>query len=375
MAVGNILQPFKPNPVKKLSHLSILSFFLLYLSCTSEKPKSLFDFPANNLPEFKLKSEKQYFQEVINPMHVKQKGDYLVLMEIYRIPPEKPLIHLIKKNNLSYYSAKGVTGFGPNEIANAELFDPGFDENTFWIYSSRSKRMAEFSLQDTNRLSISEFRQPEDMYMIYNMFYTKDTTFIGISANDPHKLIEVDSKGKWINGYGTWEKIPERSDLDDYLLGELNKGWFRANDEKTIFVKASIFRDRIEIFDYQTKEFITVDGPRLELPKFEISGSGANSALIFNPNEPYGHRDVAFGDSYIYDLYGGYNEMQIRQTNEAAKTIFVLTAKGEMVAKLDLDRSVRSISVDESLGKIYGITTDEDPGIAVFEIPKELLDK
>ena len=198
MAVGNILQPFKPNPVKKLSHLSILSFFLLYLSCTSEKPKSLFDFPANNLPEFKLKSEKQYFQEVINPMHVKQKGDYLVLMEIYRIPPEKPLIHLIKKNNLSYYSAKGATGFGPNEIANAELFDPGFDENTFWIYSSRSKRMAEFSLQDTNRLSISEFRQPEDMYMIYNMFYTKDTTFIGISANDPHKLIEVDSKGKWI---------------------------------------------------------------------------------------------------------------------------------------------------------------------------------
>lgn len=306
-------------------------------------------------------------------MHIRQKGDYLILLEIYRIPPDKPLIHLIKKDGLSYFSAKGVTGFGPNEIANAELFDPGFNQNTFWIYSSRSKRMAEFSLLDTNRLSISEFRQPEDMYMIYNMYYTKDTTLLAISANDPHKLIEHDKGGKRKNGYGTWEKVPNRSDLDDFLLGELNKGWFRANDNKSIFVKASIYRDRIEIFDYNTKEFIILDGPRLELPQFEISGSGANSALIFNPNEPYGHRDIAFGDSFIYDLYGGYNEIQIRQTNVIANTIFILTTKGEMVAKLNLDRSVRSISVDESLGKIYGITTDEDPGIAVFDIPKELL--
>jgi hypothetical protein len=38
-----------------------------------------------------------------------------------------------------------------------------------------------------------------------------------------------------------------------------------------------------------------------------------------------------------------------------------------------LNKSIRGLTVDESLGKIYGITTDEDPGIAVFDIPKELL--
>lgn len=359
--------------MKRKHYLLIILSLFAFIRCDSKKPKSPFDFEVNKLPEFNLKSEKHYFPEVINPMHVKQKGDYLILLEIYRIPPEKPLVHLINKNDLSYFSSKGVTGFGPNEISNAELFETGFDDNTFWIYSSRSKRMSEFSLRDINRLSISEFRQPEDMFMIYNMYYTKDTTFLGISASDPHRLIELNQEGKRINAYGTWEKIPERSDLDDYLLGELNKGWFRVNPDKTIFVKASIFRDRLEIFDYSTKEFVVVDGPRLELPKFEISGSGANSALIFNPEEAYGHRDIAFGKSYIYDLYGGYNEMHIQQTNVIAKTVYILTTKGDMVAKLNLDQSVRSITVDESLGKIYGITTDEDPGIAVFDIPTELL--
>jgi hypothetical protein len=360
--------------VKRKHYLLIVLSLFAFIRCDSKKPKSPFDFEVNKLPEFNLKSEKHYFPEVINPMHVKQKGDYLILLEIYRIPPEKPLVHLMNKNDLSYFSSKGVTGFGPNEISNAELFETGFDDNTFWIYSSRSKRMSEFSLRDINRLSISEFRQPEDMFMIYNMYYTKDTTFLGISASDPHRLIELNQEGKRINAYGTWEKIPGRSDLDDYLLGELNKGWFRVNPDKTIFVKASIFRDRLEIFDYSTKEFVVVDGPRLELPKFEISGSGSNSALVFSMDQKYGHRDIAVGRKFIYDLYSGRSQQEIQETGRDCETVYVLTIKGEMVAKFELDKSIWGITVDEDLGKIYGITTDEEPGIAVFDIPKQLLE-
>ena len=88
----------------------------------------------------------------------------------------------------------------------------------------------------------------------------------------------------------------------------------------------------------------------------------------------YGHRDIDFSKRYIYDLYGGYSEVAYRKTEILAKTVYILTKKGEMVARLDLDKSVISITVDEKLGKIYGITTDKEPGIAVFDIPKELLD-
>lgn len=361
--------------MKLKSYFIIFSILFNLISCDFEKPKSSFDFPANKLPIFSLSSKKVFIPELMNPMHVNQKSDYLIISEINRIPVDKPLIHLIRKKDLSYFTSKGITGFGPNEITDAELFESGFSDSTFWVYSSISKRMSEFSILDTGRNSINEFRQSEGMYMMYNMYFTLDSTFLCISASDPNKLVELNTKGERIAGYGTWEKISGRSELDDYLLSTLNKGWFRASPDKRLFVKASIFRDRLELFNYENKDFIIVDGPRLELPRFDISGSGSNSALIFNPEEAYGHRDVDFGKNLIYDLYGGFNELEIRQNNVIAKTIFVLTHKGEMVAKLNLDQSVRSITVDEILGKIYGITTDEEPGIAVFDIPKELLKK
>ncbi|WP_158531117.1 hypothetical protein [Algoriphagus chordae] len=35
-------------------------------------------------------------------------------------------------------------------------------------------------------------------------------------------------------------------------------------------------------------------------------------------------------------------------------------------------RSIIQIVVNEETNEIYGLTTDEDPGIAVFQIPQEL---
>jgi hypothetical protein len=38
-----------------------------------------------------------------------------------------------------------------------------------------------------------------------------------------------------------------------------------------------------------------------------------------------------------------------------------------------LDSSISQISINEQTHEIYGLTTDEAPGIAAFKIPKELL--
>lgn len=157
-------------------------------------------------------------------------------------------------------------------------------------------------------------------------------------------------------------------------MGEINAGRFKANKKLGIFVKTSVYRDRLEIFHYDTKTFNIVNGPRMNVPDFKIHHSGGESALIFNLNHPYGHQDVAVGEKYIYDLYSGFTEKQIYQTNEIAKIIYVLTHTGEVVGRLNLDISIRDLAVDEKLGKIYGITTDEDAGIAVFDIPERFLD-
>uniref|UniRef100_UPI004047D4A0 BF3164 family lipoprotein n=1 Tax=Roseivirga sp. TaxID=1964215 RepID=UPI004047D4A0 len=187
------------------------------------------------------------------------------------------------------------------------------------------------------------------------------------------QLVEYDNNGKRIAGYGKWEPIPDRPELTTFMLTSINGGWFKKDSWDNLYVKAMAYRDRIEIFDYKSKRFITVDGPRLEIPPFQIGGSGPGAIAAYSREIKFGHRDIAFGKQFIYDLYGGFSEIEYRQTSRLAETIYILTKKGEMVAKLNLDLSLRTIAVDEDLGKIYGITTDEEPGIAVFDIPKELL--
>lgn len=61
-------------------------------------------------------------------------------------------------------------------------------------------------------------------------------------------------------------------------------------------------------------------------------------------------------------------------SDEIARIVYVFTHKGELVSRLDLDRSVRSIVVDEDLKQLYGITTDGNPGVAAFDLPQELWD-
>ncbi|WP_317046442.1 BF3164 family lipoprotein [Algoriphagus chordae] len=360
--------------------MSILLFYwFLLLSCSTASKRNSFDLSDQEI--YNLKSVKKYYPELINPMKINKVGEYLIISENPRIGPEQPLLHVFNKNNSTYLYPKGITGFGPLEISNATLIEEGFTDSTFLNYSSQSKRFSEFSLTNNARLAISEYKQPDDLYMVYLSYHATDSTIIGLMANDLNRLAEYSIRdGKRIAGYGTWEKIPETEMLIDYEdplinyhLGELNKGWFKANRALGLFVKASIYRDRLEIFHFDTKKFDIVEGPRVELPDFNIRHSNGQSTVIFNPENAYGHRDVAIGEKYIYDLYGGFNQAHINQTNEIAKTIYIVTHNGEVVGKLNLDISLRSLEVDEKLGKIYGITTDEDPGIAVFDIPAEFL--
>jgi len=363
----------------KRSAIVIFVLSIVSLACTSSGKKDPFDIAPENI--YTLEGEKVNYPNLMSPRRLNIVGEYLIISENSRVSPNLPLIHVIDKSTLQYKFPKGITGYGPLEISDATLVEPGFSDSTFLVYSSIEKKITGFLLNDTSRLGISQIRQPEPMFGMYSMFHATDSTVIGIMANDPNRLVEFSIKdGKRIAGYGNWEKIPNADHLIDYTdpdinyhMGEINKGRFKANRELGLFVKANAYRDRIEIFHYGTKTFDIVEGPRLEVPDFKVYYSGGRSAVIFDPNYPFGYGDVAITPSYIFALYGGISSMEMRRTNEIAKTIYILTHSGEVLGKINLDISVVDMVVDEKLGKIYGITTDKDPGIAVFDIPEEFL--
>jgi len=349
--------------------LSILLLFLL-TCCADKKQSNQVVFKDQDLPKIKLQSVKLDFDEFMDPRVIDRKGRFLFVMESNRTTVDVPAIHIIDTDDWSYYRSKGAKGHGPYELAGANTFFRDNARDSFRVYSRQDKKMLEYTIQDTSRLAIAEYKLPEIAFMVVRISPATDSTFLGVSVDDPNRMIEFHRSGERIAGYGEWEKVGTHPDLDNFQLFQINSGWFKGDQELGLHVFACIFRDRLEIFDYNTKEFIIVDGPSLDLPTFDVMGQDLYIPLEDNP---YKYRDISITEDYIFALYGGIGELEYRKTSKVAEKIYVFTHQGEPVTLLELDRSLMGLAVDTSKRKIYGITTDENPGIAVFDLPDALL--
>jgi len=355
----------KPNII-----VVLLLYPIFVFSCKN-KSANVAAFNPDLLESFVLESEKTTFLELKNPVKIFSKDDLLIITENSRISPDLPLVHVFLKEPLTHLSSKGTIGFGPNEIPSADMFNPGDSDSTFLIYSGMDRKFVKYNIYDSSRLGISEYKLPVSEPPIPLGYLLPDSTFIGMPTYGENKFVEVDLQGKKINGYGEWEQIEGKKEMSFFHHFLLNNGWFKTDDNFTLFVNASIFRDRLEIFNPKTKEIKTIDGPSGELPEFKFYD--ASMPLDIPITNPFRYRDVYISKDRIYALYGGFNEAHYIKTSEIAKTIFIFTRTGEPILKFDLDRSIRSIVVDEKLNTIYGITTDEDPGIAAFKVPPGVL--
>lgn len=367
------------NSSNKLALYLFLILFTLSINGCKEPDDNPFNFNNKESSIYYLKGEKLNDSRILNPERIVKKGTFLIISEGNDVPMDKPIIHLLNIETLEYLSAKGKNGIGPNEITDAYLIDSGYSDSTFWVNSVRSKRMVEFSLYDTTLLSINEFRQPENMMTVYQMYKKTDSTFLCLSTLDEGMFNEYNEEGIKIASFGHWPNIPNDKRLNsfsksdrNFLLSRINGGWFRKDSESSLFALSMAYRDRIEIFNSTSEEWITIEGPRTIIPPYKIGGKGINIDAAYGFEVKYGHRDLAFGKRYLYDLYSGYSEFEYRKSSKLAQTVYILSKYGEVQAKLNLDYSVQSITVDESRKKLYGITTDEEPGIAVFDLPQEL---
>lgn len=309
---------------------------------------------------------------MINPSGIGVAGNKVLLSEAWRVPEEHPRMHLINSEDWTYDKPKGKHGQGPLEITDAQ-FLYSTDSDTCWIYNMNRRKLVEYSMTDSTLLGKSEWKMTEPMMNLW--FFTKasDSTYLGISRDDRNRILEFDLIGNRIGGYGEWEKVEDRPDLNDNQLSTLNDSWFKGNPNQGIFMRVGLRRDRLEIFDNHDKSFIIIDGPDLDIPPYELIDADGVEHLYIAMEHPYRYGDAVVTDNFIYALYRGVSQAEFNQTGIIAEQIWVFDHKGKPLWNLRLDRSIIQIVVNEATNEIYGLTTDEDPGIAVFDIPEVLL--
>ncbi|MFC3416360.1 BF3164 family lipoprotein [Algoriphagus hitonicola] len=319
-----------------------------------------------------INSEKHYFEEIINPSSIGFNRNKIILTEAWRVPENFPRMHLIDVKDWTYDKPKGKYGKGPLEISDVAHLLKVSGQDEYWVYNLNARKLVRFSTTDSSLLGRNEWKLPKDMPIVRFIENTKEGSFLAIPREGDYILEELDSLGNSLGSYGKWDSIPERPELTSKDIAELNTGWFKGNPEENLFVFATLYRDILKMFDYQTKEFITILGPNLELPLFDLHKTAGPSVFV-KPESTYRYRDVVISTDYIFALYGGYSYTEFTQTGKIAEDILVFDHSGNPLWNLKLDRSIIEMVFDENTNQLYGLTVDEDPGIAVFDLPEEIL--
>ncbi|AKP52930.1 MULTISPECIES: BF3164 family lipoprotein [Cyclobacterium] len=350
------------------NNLLILISGLLLCACKKSDPSNKV-FTKETIPKsIELVSQKYYYPELLKPNNLLVKNDFIVIQELTNQPP----MHILDKKTLQYLNSKGESGFGPGEITDSFMFDFGNDEGTFWVYSLGGKTYSEFELRDDSHQPTQQIKQKENFITAINLVWATDSSVMTRMANDPARYIEFKLEGDRINEFGTWKEIEPKKEfkgISNFNLGDLHQGKLLRKPNSDIFVHVGIRRDRIEILNRKTGEILAINGPLNHVPGFSIVGKGSGAGLVINEGEPYAYSSACLGNKYIYGLFCGRNREELLNSEINSTTVYVFDYEGNSKFELILDRSLQSIAVDEKSGKLYGITTDRDPGLAVFSLP------
>jgi hypothetical protein len=73
------------------------------------------------------------------------------------------------------------------------------------------------------------------------------------------------------------------------------------------------------------------------------------------------------GGEFIYALYFGKSVDVFFQEGEMAREIFMFDYTGNLVKTYTLDHALFSLAVDEKNKRFFGISSDEDPNVVIFD--------
>ena len=330
----------------------------------------------NNLPETlnlkfedftkkeNLSGEKFTFDSLLNPRKILLKNDVLVVSS----DGIGNLIHLIDKNKLAYISSKGIQGEGPGEIRSIiwEL-DRGLNDSTFWAYDLNSKSIHEFYLYDTSKYASRKINQKQDWFLGFSNHWISPNKLLSNVTRDNFKFGIFDSLGNRVDSFGSWSSEKKTDEKTGYLLLSLNQGPIEYNSKNQILVLSRSQYELLEISNIETGKTVSIYGPNLYEVKYEVFDSNGFPMAAVNADIPKGYSDVFVGEKSVFAVYIGKTKAVINSSGEISRTIFEFDLNGKPLSLYELNYPIKAITVDEKQKKIYAITEDREPGIAVFE--------
>lgn len=289
-------------------------------------------------------------------------GDKIIVTE----RKSDTILTFLDKESLNFLYSKISKGKGPNEILLPGRLQVKGD--TLFLLDQVRKQLHQY---DINKLSKQNPLLPERIYNIpltgvVDVKYIDANSLIVSGFVDDGLVCILDSTGIIKEVIGN---IPEGCPP-----GYTNTGYFNASNifhiemfpDNNSFIISSMFSDKLQIFNLNSKESFNIIGPDYTIPKFNLR----NNYFIIDDDCKFGYYDIVLTENYIYGLYSGFSQTEMKKVKVAPSSIFVFKHNGKPVGRFNLDRDIKAFDVDEKNGVFY--TVQLNPQNKIFKYKYEI---
>jgi hypothetical protein len=257
-------------------------------------------------------------------------------------------------------------GEGPNEylsISNIDIFMES-DQVMLALFDPSTKKYRQYSYEDllankSETLPFTNRAVKSDSFI--TEFFKIDSTYISTGVFDVVKFALYDDSLTFVKNACTYRPKPSPS-IPDRIHAMANHGTSALSPDRKIIGNVVYIAGVINVFDVN-KQAIT---PLWDYVIKEIDYSIEANNRIVN-NQVYGYLSLSITDKYVFALYSGRNDNPNESTSYGNE-IHLFDYQGNLLKKIDIQRDLLRICMDEKGKKMYAITHSPEPKILIYDM-------
>lgn len=300
-----------------------------------------------------------------SPYNIHVKNDLLIIEDIKL----DQFIHFIDSKEMSFIKSEGKKGKGPGEIITT-FGKVGFFGDHFWFYDDKLAKYVGYNIDSTlhysNYVPINNEIKIDPELFLSHVDWLSKNEIIGYGFHeDKFKYTIINIKNDSI--YRVGDLPPNPDNIPNLIHKQVYNGYFAVNPSDKKIAFASNKTDLVEIYDLATNKTLRLKSKNGFNPMFDIVDRGDGFLIMGLRGETrIAYKFIAISRNRIYCLFSG--QTMDESFNEQNASIHVFNWEGDFEKTIQLDRSAKSIAVDEDDHFLYSVIDTEIPTILKYRL-------
>ncbi|MFD2562115.1 BF3164 family lipoprotein [Aquimarina rubra] len=276
--------------------------------------------------------------KLISPLRIIPVNNYLVIHDL----ESKKHLHVIDIAQKKYMGSYIDIGSGSNEMSNISVLEES-GKDSFIIWDGYNKKYLyskiEYLLNSATNF-VSGTLDEKGYFYFLNYYEEVNKLWYAGHFNEGYRLYQKDIKSGKVKKYGKLLSAAKGKLNTIEVKNHLSAAKIEKGNNHIVFAYETV--PLLEVFDQNTKEFISVFIPHSEPPIYYAVQEQQKVEIGSTNGSLYEFLDVKLTDKYIYAVYRGE---EFTNTDPIKSVVYVFDYNLKPIKLYYLDKEVTSIAV------------------------------